>query len=75
MLSSWAKYDLRSLDFALGLACPDSVRRPAFIPAEGIVYLLPKAQNGEIVVATCLRKEDVERLRTDGKWLQYAEYM
>ncbi|KAK8219634.1 hypothetical protein M8818_000608 [Zalaria obscura] len=74
MLSSWAKYDMYSLDFNLGLGSSESIRRPQFFPAEGLLYALPRKHDGEITVAICLRKEDMEGLKADRQWLEYASY-
>lgn len=72
MLSSWAKLDCYELDFGLGLGKPESVRRPQFLPVESLLYLMPKALNGEITVAICLRDEDMERLKVDEEFLKYG---
>jgi trichothecene 3-O-acetyltransferase len=77
-LSSWAKFsDLYALDFGLGLGKPESIRRPQFTPdkSEGILYLLPRAPKGEIVVVMCLRNEDTERLMADREWTQFGRYI
>jgi len=74
MLSSWAKLDCYELDFNLGLGKPEAVRRPKFVPFESLLYLMPKAPDGEIAVATCLRDEDMERLRVDEEFGRYARY-
>jgi len=75
MLSSWAKLNCYSLDFNLGLGKPESVRRPRFTPFESLMYLMPKARDGEIAVAICLRNEDMERLRADEEFAGYARYV
>ncbi|KAH7907514.1 hypothetical protein BJ138DRAFT_1137512 [Hygrophoropsis aurantiaca] len=78
MLSSWAKVDCYGLDFGLGVGGPEAVRRPWFGPVdalEGLVYLIPKAPDGEIGVAICLREEDMERLRTDEVFVKYGRYI
>ncbi|KAL4925143.1 uncharacterized protein BDV17DRAFT_294697 [Aspergillus undulatus] len=61
--SSWAKINAYSLDFNLGLGAPLAVRRPRFTPVEGLIYFLPKALDGEMGVAMCLRDEDLEQLK------------
>ncbi|KAL0765397.1 hypothetical protein CaCOL14_012146 [Colletotrichum acutatum] len=63
--SSWAKLDLYEHDFGLGLGKPESVRRPQFTPVESLGYLLPKAPDGSIALAICLRDEDMEGLKKD----------
>ena len=75
MLSSWAKLDCHELDFGLGLGKPEAVRRPQFEPVESLIYLMPRALDGEIAVAICLRDEDMERLRCDADFTKYGEYI
>jgi len=75
MLSSWAKVNCYDLDFNLGLGKPESVRRPRFDPFESLIYLMPKAREGEIAVAICLRDEDMERLRADVEFKEHARYV
>ncbi|KAL2428703.1 O-acetyltransferase dmxR13 [Exophiala dermatitidis] len=75
MLSSWAKEKLYELDFNLGVGNPEAVRRPAFDPVESLIYLMPKALNGEISAAICLRDEDLDRLRADEQFKKYARYV
>lgn len=75
MLSSWAKINTFELDFNLGLGKPEAVRRPAFVPFESLIYIMPKAPNGEMAVEICLRDEDWERLKTDEEWVRYASYV
>lgn len=78
-LSSWAKETCYELDFGLGygIGRPEAVRRPRFtgIAREGLVYLLPKSLDGEIVVGACLRNEDLNRLRADGEFAKYSSYI
>ncbi|CAM1503534.1 Fc.00g011250.m01.CDS01 [Cosmosporella sp. VM-42] len=75
-LSSWVKVDYcYDLDFGLGLGNPESVRRPQFTPLESLLYLLPKAPDGEIAVAACLREEDMERLRKDEEFMKYGKFI
>jgi hypothetical protein len=75
MLSSWSKVDCCDLDFNLGLGKPEVVRRPRLDPVESLIYLMPKAQNGEIAVGICLRDEDMERLRMDEEFAKYGKYV
>ncbi|KAL1883315.1 hypothetical protein Daus18300_000373 [Diaporthe australafricana] len=76
-LSSWAKEKLYSLDFGPGLGQPQAVRRPRFGDGarEGLVYLLPKARNGAVVVGICLREEDMERMKVDGEVLRWSRWI
>lgn len=75
MLSSWAKVDCYNLDFNLGLGKPEAVRRPRFPPVECLMYLMPKAPDGEIALGVCLRHEDMERLKADEEFTQYGTYV
>lgn len=75
MLSSWAKLDCYELDFNLGLGKPESVRRPQFEPVESLIYLMPRALDGEIAVGICLRDEDMERLKADEEFAKYGRYI
>ncbi|OHF01590.1 trichothecene 3-O-acetyltransferase [Colletotrichum orchidophilum] len=73
--SSWAKLDLYEQDFGLELRKPESVRRPQFTPVESLGYLLPKAPDGSIALAVCLRDEDMKELKRDELWLKYTNYI
>ncbi|KAF2145842.1 uncharacterized protein K452DRAFT_349240 [Aplosporella prunicola CBS 121167] len=74
MLSSWVKQKCYEEDFGLGLGMPESVRRPRFSDFESLVYLLPKARDGAIAVAICLRDDDMARLRADEEFMKYGEF-
>ncbi|KAL9080554.1 MAG: hypothetical protein Q9157_000696 [Trypethelium eluteriae] len=73
-LSSWARTDCYGLDFNLGLGLPEAVRRPRFALLEGFVYFMPRRRDGEIAVAMCLQEEDMERLKVDEQFTQFARY-
>ena len=75
MFSSWAKLNCYDLDFNLGLGKPEAVRRPQFTPVESLIYLMPRALDGEIAVAICLRDEDLERLKADEEFAKYGRYI
>ncbi|KAF6766853.1 Transferase [Kalmanozyma brasiliensis GHG001] len=75
MLSSWASVKLHELDFNLGLGKPLAVRRPAFIPVESLMYMMPKSSSGETVVGMCLRSEDWSALMRDGDWASHVRYI
>jgi len=77
MLSSWAKFaPIWTLDFGLGLGKPQSVRRPLSKPTiESLVYLLPKESDGKIVIAVCLRKEDLDNLKEDPEWAKWTSWI
>ncbi|CAI4045563.1 hypothetical protein SKDZ_12G0020 [Saccharomyces kudriavzevii ZP591] len=75
MLSSWAKVKLYDVDFNLGLGEPKTVRRPGFIPFEGLVYFMPRSSRGEMAVALCLRDDDWEFLNANEEWTNYTTYI
>lgn len=75
MLSSWAKEKCYELDFGLGLGKPESVRRPQFTPVESLMYLMPRAPDGEIAAAVCLRDEDMEGLKRDQEFAKYGRFI
>ncbi|KAG0682407.1 hypothetical protein C6P40_001374 [Pichia californica] len=71
-ISSWSKIDLYNYDFNFGLGKPIIVRRPTFIPCPGLVYFMPKRENGEVVVAVSLRDDDMIEFLKDSQILQYG---
>ncbi|KAL9048703.1 MAG: hypothetical protein Q9162_007586 [Coniocarpon cinnabarinum] len=71
-LSSWAQMPIHELDFGPGLGKPEAVRRPRFEAFEGLVYFLPKTADGEVAILLCLRDEDLQHLRKDNQWREYA---
>ena len=75
MLSSWANVNCYELDFGLGLDKPEAVRRPAFTPFESLLYLMPKAPDGGIAAAICLRDEDMKRLEVDEEFTKFGTYV
>lgn len=72
-MSSWAKEDCYDYDFGGLLGKPVAVRRPNFPGWEGLAYTMPKSRDGEIAVALCLRREDLEALKRDHLFCQYCE--
>ena len=75
IVSSWARVRGYEWDFGLGLCGPRVVRRPHFEAVEGLVFLMPKTLEGDVVAAVCLRGEDMEKLKGDGEFARYAEYI
>lgn len=74
-LSSWSKVDAYNLDFGLGLRKPEAVRRPQFTAFESLVYFMPRAPNGEVVVGMCLREDDLSRLQADEWYSNFVDYI
>lgn len=74
-MSSWSKAECHNVDFNLGLGKPTAVRRPQFTPIEGIVYLLPKGPDGDVVAGLCLRAQEIQGLRNDSEFSKWAEYI
>lgn len=75
MVSSWAAVPCYELDFNLGLGKPEAVRRPRFVPVEGLIYFMPKTPDGEIAVGVCLRDEEMDRLKKDEEFGRYGRYV
>jgi hypothetical protein len=73
--SSWAKMKSYDYDFGLGLGSAEAVRRTRSHASEGLMYLMPRTQNGEIGLVMCLGEEDMERLTTDDQFLEFATYV
>ena len=74
-LSSLAIEHCYNFDFGFGK--PEAVRRPQFTEGarEGLAFFLPKTLDGEIAVGICLRDEDLERLRGDEEFANFATYV
>lgn len=75
MISSWSKLTCYDYDFNLHLGTPEAIRRPRFQPYPGLIYLLPKRLNGEIVVAISLLTNDMKQLTEDLEFMQYSQYI
>ena len=75
LITSWAKLDSYALDFGIGLGTPRAVRRPRFPPVEGLVFLLPKSGDGGVAVQLCLRSDDMDRLKFDESFVDFAAYI
>lgn len=73
--SSWAKMRSYEYDFGLGSGSAEAVRRTKSHTTEGLMYLMPKAPNGEIGLVMCLSEEDMAVLRRDEQFLRFAEYV
>lgn len=76
-VSSWAKERLYDVDFGPWLGRAEAVRRPRFREGarEGLVYLLPRAPDGEVVVGVCLVEEDMARLRASPELRRRARWI
>jgi len=74
-MSSWAKEKCYGFDFGGLLGKPMAVRRPRFEAWEGLAYLIPKTLDGEIVLALCLREEDLENLKVDSEFGKFGTYI
>ncbi|KKP05766.1 trichothecene 3-O-acetyltransferase [Trichoderma harzianum] len=74
IVSSWAKTNMYELEFNLGLGKPEAARRPWFTPLQSFVYFMPRKSDGEISVALCLEKDDMERLTADKQFTTYARH-
>ena len=75
MLSSWSNHNSYKLDFGLGLGLPEAVRRPHFSSFPGLVYLMPKARDGDVGVAVCLSASVMNSLVQDKSFSSYVHYV
>ncbi|KAK4148641.1 transferase family-domain-containing protein [Chaetomidium leptoderma] len=75
LLSSWTNPGFYNMDFGLGLGKPEAVRRPCFVPVEGLGYFMPRLGRGQIVVAICLRAKDLQGLQDDTEFSRYTTYI
>jgi len=75
MFSSWANLDCCRLDLNLRKGQPEAERRPRFEPVESLIHLMPRALDGEITIAICLRDEYMERLRADEEFAKNGGYI
>jgi hypothetical protein len=74
-MSSWAKESCSSFDFGGPFGIAEAVRRPEFKAWEGLAYMMPKALNGDIIVALCLRDADLDHLRSDETFACFGKYI
>ncbi|EYE91686.1 uncharacterized protein EURHEDRAFT_464384 [Aspergillus ruber CBS 135680] len=72
--SSWARLDLYSVSFG-GLGKPALIRRPDFVPVRGLIYFMPKTEDGDIDALVCLNEGELHDLKSDVEWSQYAEWI
>ncbi|KAL1881272.1 hypothetical protein Daus18300_001124 [Diaporthe australafricana] len=76
MLSSFAGLGLNQIDFGNVLGGkPLFSKRPRFAPIEGLLYFMPRTDDGDVDVACCLRSEDIETLKKDAEFLKYGAYV
>ncbi|ERF72995.1 hypothetical protein EPUS_08852 [Endocarpon pusillum Z07020] len=73
-LSSLAHVELYSAEFGI-LGKPELVRRPNFHPLESCVYFWSQTEAGDFDVLMCLNEADVQALKMDQEWKEYAEYI
>eukprot|EP00744_Colponema_vietnamica_P001841 GILI01003002.1.p1 GENE.GILI01003002.1~~GILI01003002.1.p1 ORF type:complete len:356 (+),score=59.42 GILI01003002.1:97-1164(+) len=75
ILSSWAAMRVSCLTFGLQLGTSLAVRRPLFMPLEGLLYILPMQPNGDLDLLLSLSETDFSGLRSDPLFGQYAEWI
>lgn len=71
-LSSLVHAELHSAEFGI-LGKPELVRRPNFTPLESCVYFWSQTESGDFDVLMCLNEADVQALKMNQKWNEYAE--
>lgn len=72
-ISSWSKFKCFDLDFGMGLGNPVAVRRPQFVTLEGLIYFMPKALDGSVIVGLCLRNDDFDKIMLDDYFMRYCK--
>lgn len=75
MFSSWTKVDCYEMDFGDEIGMPEAVRRPRFTEVESLGYAMPKRKDGEVAVGFSLRAEDMERLKGDAAFMEFAKFI
>ena len=75
VISSFAHMPICTSDFGPLLGKPGFVRRPTLTPGDGVVYLMPKNQDGSIDAGISMGEDDLERIHLDEKWAYYTEYI
>jgi hypothetical protein len=73
--SSWVKMGSYEHDFGGILGRAEAVRRTKSHVTEGLGYLMPKSREGSVGLVVCLSEEDLERLRGDGEFGRFAEFV
>lgn len=72
--SSWAGVGAYGLDFG-PLGKPAIIRRPKSKPVQGLLYFLPRLEQGDMDVLLCLKENEIQGLRSDPEWSRYGEYI
>ena len=75
MVSSWANMRCNDFTFGFGLGTPSAFRRPQHAIVPSLIFLLPRCDDGEVVVTMCTRVDDLSALRVDKEWARFAEYI
>lgn len=75
VLSSYANIRCCELQFGELLGMPNAARRPSMPVWPSLLYLMPKSKNGDIAVAVCLSPDDIEALRRDEVFMEFADYV
>lgn len=74
VVSSFANFPVYG-DYGSLLGKPEFARRPTLLPADGLVYIMPRNPDGSLEATISIREDDMERMRTDDKWNHYTEYI
>ncbi|KIW41163.1 uncharacterized protein PV06_06745 [Exophiala oligosperma] len=75
IFSSHANVACCQKSFGPVLGTPEAARRPRMGAAPSLLYLMPRDKEGNMVVAMCLREDDLMALRDDEEFLKFAEYI
>ncbi len=76
LLSSWAGVGILQMDFGSALGGkPVFGKYQNFAPFEGVGFLMPVTDAGDVDVAISLRVEDMETLKGDAEFTKYGKYI
>jgi len=75
MITSFAAQKLYETGFGEVLGKPEFVRRPDLPDGRGLFYLMPKTREGDIDLIACLTEEELQGLRKDKLWSDFAEFI
>ncbi|KAI1190797.1 transferase family-domain-containing protein [Nemania serpens] len=73
--SSMSQLNMDDVDFGI-LGKPTLTRRPKLAPVPGLMYIFPPDSGTRILpLLVCLCDNDLQSLRSDGKWCAVAEFV
>ena len=74
-MSSWANWPVYGHSFGEELGKPEFVRRPRMTGMEGLGFIMPREEDGRLVLAISWTKEMMEKLSKDEELMSFAVYL